>query len=118
MLREGLKCIRPMSSCSLSRHKMVAKSMDFSRAPRFSGKQSLGRLLPHQYCPGHLQGPARPANVLVPNDVAVIPTYVELRRHICEAKLIPGQWRGNAERGASRAQVWMSHDHQQKSQSQ
>ena len=35
--------------------------------------------------------------MLVPNDVAVIPTYVKLRRPIHEAKLIPEQWRRNAE---------------------
>ena len=38
--------------------------------------------------------------VLVPNDVAVIPTYVGLRRPIYEATPIPEQWRGNAEREA------------------
>ena len=30
--------------------------------------------------------------------ITVIPTYVELRRHIIEARPIPEQWRGNAER--------------------
>ena len=38
--------------------------------------------------------------MLVPNDVAVIPTYVELRRPIYEVKPIPEQWRGKAERQA------------------
>ena len=48
-----------------------------------------------------LQGQARPEKyVLVPNDVTVIPTYVELRRPIYEAQPIPEQWRGNAEREA------------------
>ena len=35
---------------------------------------------------------------LVPNDVTVIPTYVELRRPIYKAQPIPEQWRGNAPR--------------------
>ena len=48
-----------------------------------------------------LQGQARPEKyVLVPNDVAVIPMYVELRRPIYVAKPIPDQWRGDAEREA------------------
>ena len=38
--------------------------------------------------------------MLVPNDVTVIPTYVELRRPTYEAKPIPEQWRGNAEKEA------------------
>ena len=40
-----------------------------------------------------LQGQARPEKyVLVINDVTVIPTYVELRRPIYGAQLIPEQW--------------------------
>ena len=38
--------------------------------------------------------------MLLPNDVTVIPTYVELRRPTYEAKPIPEQWRGNAEKEA------------------
>ena len=37
---------------------------------------------------------------LVPNDVTVVATYVELRRPIYEAQPIPKQWRGNDEREA------------------
>ena len=48
-----------------------------------------------------LQGQARAETyVLVGIDVAVIPTCVELRRPIYEAKPIPEQWRGNTEREA------------------
>ena len=48
-----------------------------------------------------MQGQARPEKyILIPNDVAVIPTYVELRRPIYEAKPTPEQWRGNVEREA------------------
>ena len=36
----------------------------------------------------------------MPNDVTVVPTYVELRLLIYEAQPIPEQWRGNAEREA------------------
>ena len=48
-----------------------------------------------------LQGQTRPDKyVLIPNDVTVVPTYVELRRSIYETQPIPEQWRGNAEREA------------------
>ena len=48
-----------------------------------------------------LQGQERPEKyVLAPNNVTVIPTYVELRRSIYAAQPIPEQRRGNAEREA------------------
>ena len=89
--------------------KMAGKSMEFSEfsgthilreAPTFSGEQAhwvdykekLDDVL-FFHCSSLrdiLQGQARPEKyVLVPNDVAVIPTYVELRRPIYEAKPIP-----------------------------
>ena len=48
-----------------------------------------------------VQGQARQGKyVLVPNDIAVIPTYVKFRRPIYEAHPIPEQWIGNTEREA------------------
>ena len=96
---------------------MAGKSTDFSRthilrdAPKFSGEQAHwvdykekldGVLFFHSSSLRDiLQGQARPEKyVLVPNDVTVIPTYVELRRPTYEAKPIPEQWRGNAEKEA------------------
>ena len=96
---------------------MAGKSTEFSRthilrdAPRFSGEQAhwvdykekLDDVLffHSSSLRDILQGQARPEKyVLVPNDVTVIPTYVELRRPIYEAQPIPEQWRGNAEREA------------------
>ena len=80
-------------------------------SPRFSGEQArwvdykekLDDVLffHRSSLRGILQAQARPEMyVLVPNDVTVIPTYVELRRPIYEAQPIPEQWRGNAEREA------------------
>ena len=80
---------------------MAGKSTEFSRthilrdAPRFSGEQAhrvdyrekMDVLFFHRSSVRDmLQGQAGPEkNVLVPNDVTVIPTYVELRRPIYEA---------------------------------
>ena len=70
---------------------MAGKLTDFSRthilrdALKFSGEQA------HwvDYKEKLLQGQARPEKyVLVPNDVTVIPTYVELRRPTYELSLI------------------------------
>ena len=96
---------------------MGGKSTKFSRtnvlrdALRFSGEQAHwadykekmdGVLFFHiSSLRDILQGQARPEEyVLVPKDVAVIPTYVELRRPIYEAQPIPEQRRRNAEREA------------------
>jgi len=96
---------------------MAGKSTDFSRthilrdAPKFSGEQAhwvdykekLDDVLffHSSSLRDILQGQARPEKyVLVPNDVTVIPTYVELRRPTYEAKPIPEHWRGNAEKEA------------------
>ena len=96
---------------------MAGKWTGFSRTrilrgvPRFSGEQAHWVYYKEQLddvlifhsssLRDILQGQARPEKyVLVPNDVAVIPTYVELRRPIHEAKPIPEQRRGNAEREA------------------
>jgi len=96
---------------------MAGKSTEFSRthilrdAPRFSGEQAhwvdykekLDDVLffHSSSLRDILQEQARPEKyVLVPNDVTVIPTYVELRRPIYEAQPISEQWRGNAEREA------------------
>ena len=117
VLREDLKSICLLSSCSLLFPKMAGKSTEFSRthilrdAPRFTGEQAhwvdykekLDDVLffHSSSLRDILQGQARPEKyVLVPNDVTVIPTYVELRRPIYEAQPIPEQWRGNAEREA------------------
>ena len=115
MLREDLKSICPFSSCSLLFPRMATTSTDFSRthivrdALRFRGEHAHwvdheekldGVLFFHSSSLRDImQGQARPEKyVFVPNDVTVIPTYVELRRPFYEA--IPEQWRGNAERVA------------------
>ena len=96
---------------------MPAKSTEFSPtyilrdAPRFTGehahwvdnrKKLDDVLFVHRsFVRDILQGQARPERyVLVPNNVTVVPTYVELRLPIYEAQPIPEQWRGNAEREA------------------
>ena len=38
--------------------------------------------------------------MLIPNGVTVVSTYVAFPRPTCEAKPIPEQWRGNAEKEA------------------
>ena len=95
---------------------MAGKSTDFSRthilrdAPKFSGEQAhwvdykekLDDVLffHSSSLRDILQGQARPEKyLLVPNDITVIPTFVELRRPIYDAKPISEQWGGNAERG-------------------
>ena len=96
---------------------MAGNSTEFSRthippdAPRFSGEQAHWVDYKEQLddvlffysssLRGILQRQARPEKyVLIPNDVTVILTYVELRRPIYEAQPIPEHWRGNAEREA------------------
>ena len=122
--REDLKSIRPLSSCSLLFKKMAEKSTEFSRthilrhAPRFSGEQAhwvdykekLDNVLffHSSYLRDILHGRSRPEKyVPLPNDVTVIPTYVELRRPIDESKPIPEQWKGTPREMPSGAQVRM-----------
>ena len=66
-----------------------------------------------------LQGQARPEKyVLVPNDVTVIPTYVELRRPITRLSPTPSNGERTPREKPNGAQVRMSHEQQQKSQGQ
>ena len=105
---------------------MAGNSTDFCRtnilgdAPRFSGDQTQwvdykkkldGVLFFHSSTLRDiLQGQARPEKyVLVLNDIAVFPTYVELRRPIDESKPIPEQWKGTPREMPSGAQVRMSY---------